>query len=83
MEDWQNYGLKIEFVDSTTSSHVTSIRITMSVEGYSYNTNTMDLVPLSTILKERGEYKIMLILWDENFTEKYDEITLPSIKFIP
>jgi len=81
MKDDQTYGFEIEFASVHASAKV---RLVVPVKGRDWaSVGVMDPIHLRDLLTEYGEYTITLRLWDEKFTEKYDEVVFPSINFSP
>lgn len=93
MKDDQTYGLRIEFAKYVPSLSVwvtaSSLQWPVAVEGHSWistvvpNKNIMDPIHLGELLLEYGEYKINITLCNEMYTEKYDEVVFPSIRYEP
>jgi len=92
MKDEQTYGLEIEFAKYEPSVSLwipaSVIWITVPVQRHNWvsiaGRQIMDSIPLGDLLlDEYGEYMITLRLYNEAFTEKYDEVVLPSIEYAP
>ena len=79
----KSYKLNIEFVKQGLQSTNYTTQ-SLSIENYSRKSckgEVMDLVPLRNYLSESGEYTITLTLWNNELTEKYDEIELPPVEY--
>lgn len=80
MEDEQAYVLEVEFVqDGYSATHV----VPVTVDGSSREDEIMkEPISLRNLLGKRvGRYVVNLTLWNEDCTEKYDEIKFPSVDY--
>jgi len=55
----------------------------VSIDERDSKSNIMDPISLRDLLKYPGEYTVTLRLWNEDYTEKYDEVVFPSIEYSP
>ena len=77
----QTYRLKIEFAKQGLPPSIVTTD-SFSVKKHDRKGGVMDLTPLRNYIDESGEYTITLSLWNNDLTEKYDEIVFPPIKYI-
>jgi parallel beta-helix repeat protein len=85
MKDDKAYIFEIElFRDFPELPPVmTKITLTIPTKGGEFSKATVGPIPLRDLLIGYGKYTITLRLWDETFTEKYDEVVLPSVEYYP
>ena len=80
MSRFQSYRFEITFAKE---GYTSTRSIIVNVDGYDNKKNIIDPIPLNSLIEEYGEYTITLSLWNLEYTEKYDEVVLPSILYNP
>lgn len=94
MKDKQVYLFEIEFAkyEESLSTWIPAsvICLPISIDGYKSTSKISHLISLGDLLKEYGEYKLTLRLWDNRAPEllwdeelKCDEVVFPSINYSP
>ena len=78
----QEYNLKMEFLNNDFMTPFALYNFPINVETRKSAITEMNLVSIRSLLEdEYGEYPIRLTLWNNDFTEEYDEIVFPSIEY--